>query len=304
MKRFLTLIGLGRVLRLTPSNAGACGIEVVEAASGNRVVVRPFSNNGDADIDVDLNGVGTGKARVNGDLPVPTTDGLLAGIPRVGTSGGITRRVMSNWSRVLRAWIADPATATTITNLGFPAAPTILGTQSSSPATARDMDAFTTAASSGATAGVISAVFTYARRAYEPTLVQAVRTQGSIADVRIWVGFFGASPTGSTTAPANTAAFCFGTDVHGTNFWRTVTSDATTPNVNTTAAAIATGVEYVLRIEMSAAAVEFFIDDVLVATHTTNLPVSTTTVGFGAVITTLTAGAKGLRWAWTQLWQN
>lgn len=228
----------------------------------------------------------------------------FGGIPTVGTSGGITRRMMSHWTRVLRSWLSDPATATTITNLGFVAAPTVLGTQSSSPGTKRDFDAFTTAASIGATGGIISAAFTYTRRAYEPTLVQAIRTQGSIADVRIWVGFFGADPTGSATAPANTAAFRYDTAADGTAFWRTVTSDATTPTVTATSVAIATGTEYVLRIEMSASAVEFFIDDVLVNTHTTNLPVSTTTVGLGATITALAASAKGIRWAWSQLWQN
>lgn len=244
---------------------------------------------------------GTGGA-VRASAPTITSP-TLATTPLVGTSGGITRKVMSHWQRCLRSWLSDPSAAT-ITNQGFLAAPTTSGTVSSSPGTNRNMIAFTTAGASGDTGGVISAAFTYTRRAYEPTLIQAVRTQASIADVRIWVGFFGASPTGSSTAPANTAAFRYDTGVDGTAFWRTVTSDATTPTVTATSVAIATGTEYVLRIEMSASSVEFFIDDVLVNTHTTNLPVSTTTVGIGAVITALAAAAKGLRWAWTHLLQN
>ena len=211
--------------------------------------------------------------------------------------------MLSHWQRCVRSWMSDPSLAT-VTNQGFIAAPTLLGTIASSPGTNRNMISCTTAASSGATSGVISAAFTYTRRAYEPTVIHAIRTQGSIADVRIWAGVFGADPTGSETAPANTAAFRYDTGVDGTAFWRTVTSDATTPDVKISTTAIATGTEYVLRIELSSAAVEFFIDDVLVATHSSNIPVSTTTVGLGATMTALTASAKGIRWAWSHLWQN
>lgn len=60
------LIRLGRGLRLTPVASGRNGLEVVEAPSGSAVVLRPFSLSGDANVPLDLRGLGTGGVTAGG----------------------------------------------------------------------------------------------------------------------------------------------------------------------------------------------------------------------------------------------
>lgn len=62
------LLRLGRVLRLTPSSQGRNGVEIVEAQELNRPVIRPFSNSGDADVDLDIFALGAGDVRIAGSI--------------------------------------------------------------------------------------------------------------------------------------------------------------------------------------------------------------------------------------------
>ena len=88
MKRVLTLLGLGRVLKLTPSNAGREGVEIVEGAATNDPVVRPFSNDGTADLNLRLQGRGTGRVLVDGDYALHEGEFTAKGDVLVGTGAG------------------------------------------------------------------------------------------------------------------------------------------------------------------------------------------------------------------------
>lgn len=88
MKRILTLLGLGRVLKLTPSNAGREGVEIVEGAATNDPVVRPFSNDGTADLNLRLQGRGTGRVLVDGDYALHEGEFTAKGDVLVGTGAG------------------------------------------------------------------------------------------------------------------------------------------------------------------------------------------------------------------------
>lgn len=66
MKKFLSLFDLGRVLRLTATNAGAVGVEVVEAASLDAPTIQPYALDGTTDSDLRIFGLGTGRVYVNG----------------------------------------------------------------------------------------------------------------------------------------------------------------------------------------------------------------------------------------------
>ena len=72
---------------------------------------------------------------------------------------------------------------------------------------------------------------------------------------------------------------------------------ANTFTTNTTTTAIAANTEYKLYINCATATndCKFYINDVLVATHTTNLPTATQGLGYGNRVTTLTTVAKNLK---------
>lgn len=114
----------------------------------------------------------------------------------------------------------------------------------------------------------------------------------SIASIRSWQGLSSAALDAvATPTTQHVAAFRFDTGVDGTNFWRTVTCDgASNVTTTTTTVAMAINTYYKLRIEFtSASECTFWINDVLVATHTTNLPGSTTLISAFSRIATLTS---------------
>ena len=115
---------------------------------------------------------------------------------------------------------------------------------------------------------------------------------GDIQNVRIWVGYGAYDLRASDTNLANVAAFRYCTATDGTAFWRCVTSDnSSTPTVTTTTVPIATSTQYTLHIDCrDPAAYHFWINGVLVATHTTNLPSQTTSV-YGYCTSQTTASA-------------
>ena len=124
-------------------------------------------------------------------------------------------------------------------------------------------------------------------------------TATDITNVRIWVGAFAGTPVGSDVPPvASMMAFRYSTSADGTVFWRTVTQDttsATTVQITTTPIAINT--KYYLKIDATnQASIKFYINNVLVTTHTTNLPGNNFVMGFTVASTNLTALVRNIRW--------
>jgi hypothetical protein len=94
------------------------------------------------------------------------------------------------------------------------------------------------------------------------------------------------------------AAFRYDTGADGTAFWRCVTHDNSgSPTVTTTTMPIAAGTLYRLRIVCQAGFgnVKFYINDTLVATHTTHLPDTTQALSWLSKITNLNSTSKGFR---------
>jgi lysophospholipase L1-like esterase len=98
---------------------------------------------------------------------------------------------------------------------------------------------------------------------------------------RYWIGLFSATPVAAADpASIHAAAFRWSSDGAAdlTSFWRTYTKDGTTATVKVTNSPIASAGVYMLRIEFvgtkgtNATSINFFVNDVLVSTHTTNLP--------------------------------
>jgi len=147
------------------------------------------------------------------------------------------------------------------------------------------------------------------RTDWEGRYYSKVRTGGSITNVRIFAGLESTDITdvGDSAPQAHYAMFRYATDVDGTAFWRTMTNDnGVTPTVTTTTAAIATESAYVLLIVWNAAAdeIKFYVDGTLVATHTTDLPTSSTPLGPVVSLKTLDGDAKQIHWGWANLWNR
>ena len=163
---------------------------------------------------------------------------------------------------------------------------------------------YTTTAASSVDAGLISP-FGVIQPRWAPYFYARIRTDPSaITSTRLAVGLVSADVAGNA-GPATTGSYStaqgawlrYDTGVDGTAFWRTVTSSGTTATVTTTTSAIALDSAYELLIEVNSAVsqVRFWVNGVLAATHTTNLPSSSAALGYTARLRTLTTSARALR---------
>lgn len=144
----------------------------------------------------------------------------------------------------------------------------------------------------------------YSRRDHDETLIVRFKTAASIAVMRLWgAGWFSnlVTPGGADAPNVHIAAFRFSTNADDTN-WMAYTAGAGGAGVNTitnTGVAVAVNTVYTFKIEFNPTtpSVKFYINDVLVAEHTTNLPGVTTTIMYGISVTTLEAVSKSFKWS-------
>lgn len=113
-----SLLDLRRVLRLTPTIDADNGVEVVGRLGADPPIVRPFSNSGEADINLYLLGLGSGLVYANGGVAesrnyrgaangyAPLDAGLLVPFDNLGT-GTATG---SKFLRDDRTWAVPPGT--------------------------------------------------------------------------------------------------------------------------------------------------------------------------------------------------
>lgn len=229
-----------------------------------------------------------GLADAKGDIPVATaadtfgklelgTEGQALHVA-TGSSLGVAWGDPGMFSRIIQV-LANPGAAT-FTNVGLAAAPTV----TSPTAAASDDQAdgphvrINTATTLNSDASIVTP-FTICRSAWIPEFTTAVRTHTTLANIRIWAGLFSGTPVAAADPALVGAAFRYDTSVDGTAFWRCWTNDGTTTGLaTTTTVGIATSSKYRLRIEfrgtvgVNATAVWFYINDVNVARHTTELP--------------------------------
>jgi hypothetical protein len=199
------------------------------------------------------------------------------------------------WTRQEKQVCKNPG-LTTITAAGM-TAPTIDATQSNADDADGPWINHACVGTIGFESGVISTFFA-CRRDWLAEFIATVKLV-DVAAVRLWVGLFSSSAYGSSSAPNNhAAAFRYATDVDGTAFWRCVTIAGTgaATQVTVTNVPAAAGVKHTFRIACGAAAVEFYIDDVRVATHSTVLPGATTYLGYLVKVITLAAAIKNVKW--------
>jgi hypothetical protein len=157
---------------------------------------------------------------------------------------------------------------------------------------------YTSNAAIDSDAGWLSSAFSQTRRTYEWIYDAFIKTGGDITNVRIWIGMFSATPMTAADPAIHATAFRYDTVADGTAFWRTYTNDGTTTGtVTTTTTAIAIDTTYRLRIVWATGTgtVRFYINGVLVGTHTTDLPATTTNVSHVEQVRALAAASKVIR---------
>jgi hypothetical protein len=157
---------------------------------------------------------------------------------------------------------------------------------------------YATSAAIDSDAGWLSSAFSQTRRTYRFSYNAWIKTGGSIADVRIWIGLFSATPMASADPALHSAGFRYDTVADGTAFWRAYSNDATTTGLaTTTTTAIAADTTYRLGMVIDAATttLRFYINGILVATHTTELPGSGNSVSHVEQVRALAAASKIIR---------
>lgn len=217
-----------------------------------------------------------------------------------GLRGGGKRRVIT---------IQPNANGTSLALIGITTAPTTIGTPTVVDVSTGEGQfiQYASGAVANNEAGVVGAAFTQTQRIYNPILDVGMRTAASIAVQRTWIGLCSADPMASDTPAVHLMAFRYSPATDTTAFWRCVTDNASgTPTVTTTTVAITTTTSYRLRIVCDAggAAVRFYINGILVATHTTTLPTSTQNLGHICKVRTLEAVAKSIRFGRMNLSQK
>lgn len=129
-----------------------------------------------------------------------------------------------------------------------------------------------------------------------------------IQAVRLWVGLSNGSQAtlaAGATPALHLAAFRYDTVADTTVFWRCVTAAGTaTQTVTITTVAVAADTAYDMVVIVAAAATRFYINGVLVATHTTNLPGAAAVANAAMTVTTLAALAKNARWSKYEVQSN
>ncbi|MCK9929422.1 hypothetical protein MXD62_19935 [Frankia sp. Mgl5] len=238
-----------------------------------------------------------------------TTAGTVAwsrgGRPRARTSVGHEDELLASVHR-RELVVAATGSSTTLGSYGM-ATPTVATTNITAAVdnqAAGPMNSYTTTAASGVDAGVLSD-FGRIQARWAPYFYGRIMTDASaVTSTRLAVGLVSAE-IAADAGPASTGAYAvasgawfrYATDVDGTAFWRTVTSDAANATVTTTTAAIAANTSYELIVEVNSAAtsIRFWVNGTLVATHTANLPAATTALGYTARLRTLAASARALR---------
>ena len=212
----------------------------------------------------------------------------------IGTSSD---PVIDRTSRTMRLYVNSGAT--TISNLGFPAAPTTSGTLTSVVDNNAPWINHATTNTNGNSAGMISPIFDYvfprndelSFSAYIKTDASATTTSG------YWIGMFKSNPDNNPTPTASTVyAFRYYSSVDTTPFWRVVVCEGGfCTTVATTTFEIRPNTTYQMNILCGTSSeCHYAINGSFVATSTVFVNSS---IGYGIRITNLGASARNVKWS-------
>lgn len=140
-----------------------------------------------------------------------------------------------------------------------------------------------------------------------PTFTTRILTGANIQNIGYWFGFVESTFMNVNNATSeHCAGFRYNTAATGnsTGFWTTVTCNgAGTETATVTTATIATSTQYELKVVYisTTPSVEFYINNVLVATHTTSIPATSAALLVESVVIARAAAAKRFAWSYARL---
>lgn len=212
-------------------------------------------------------------------------------------SGGFQFPFAPAVSSNARFWlIQQDAGLTSLSQVGFSTAPTVNGTPSVQNLQTAQFVRYTSAAAGSALAGLLSSAFTQTRLNFRPSYKAIVRTGPSVTEVRYWIGLFASDPMGSSDPAIDGMGFRYDTGVDGTAFWRAWSNSGAGSEVTATSVAVTADTTYVFTIEIShdGSEIFFFINDLLVASHSSSIPGGAVDLGHVESLITLSSGARSL----------
>ena len=126
------------------------------------------------------------------------------------------------------------------------------------------------------------------------------QTGATLTSLRFHVGAYSSTPMASAGPAVHGCGFRYDTGSDLTAFWRTWTNDGSgSGSTQTTTVAVSSQTDYTLEIEIvSTTEIKFYINGVLHATHTSDLPGATTTLFPRCMVRTLTTSVRSVRWSW------
>lgn len=139
------------------------------------------------------------------------------------------------------------------------------------------------------------------------TWVAKVKMFSVITSQRFWTGMFSSVLATATDndLPASTsmAAFRHSTNASDTNFQAVSSDGSGNYEVTDTGVAAAANDDHIFRIHFGTTIARFYIDNVLVATHTTRVPASGANMGWLTSVKNLVGGgsARGIKWSYMTL---
>ena len=157
----------------------------------------------------------------------------------------------------------------------------------------------TTAASAGGSIGAATMGSSQVSPQHDPERVVVIRTEGSLANLRIWSILSNGAPTNADDlgGALEYMGFRYST-VAGDPGWVGVVRDGSTQTVTGIVAAIAVDTVYKLRTRKVGSTVYFSVNGGAEVTATTNLPTATIEMGWYDSLFTTEAVAKSLTWFW------
>lgn len=185
---------------------------------------------------------------------------------------------------------------TTASTVGL-IAPTLTATVASNDQTNGAYVRHTSASTANTPSGLISANFTVTRRDHDPDFYALIRTGTAIDSLVYHIGLTSAAFDSARIPNRYEIKFRYFHTVDGTT-WQAITNNNSggSQTVTNTGVTVSINTNYSMRIICSMADnnVKFYINDALVATHTTQLPTSTQTLGYGIrVVPRFTTGTSG-----------
>lgn len=207
-----------------------------------------------------------------------TLQGQGAGVAPIFADQSVFPSISSSVTRSVGQVYIGTFTATSHTGIGFDSTPTASGTGSNAFGTDGNWVNYATSATINSVGGINGANTNGPRWAALPRMGCTIKTGSLSTDIQscgICVGWVQSltAQTSVSVSSSNLAYFRYFPATDGTLFWRCVTSNGTTLNVATTTMAIASNTKYTMFVDCSnPSAFTFWINGVLVATMSANLP--------------------------------